>query len=163
MFDFGDPSTWVAIFLFIFLGILIWKKVPGLITKALDKRAKQIEEELDEARKLREEAQSILADYQRRAREAESEAESIVASAKREAENFAAETREKLKESLERRLKSADLKIAQAESKAVAEVRAAAVDAAIKASEKILAEKASNGQSADLINASIEQVKAKMN
>ena len=86
MLDFANPSTWVSIFLFIFLGILVWAKVPGLITGALDKRSKEIQDELDEARKLREEAQGLLADYQRKAREAEEEAQSIVAQAKREAE-----------------------------------------------------------------------------
>ncbi len=163
MFDLGNPSTWVSIFLFIFLGILIWARVPGLITGALDKRSKEIKDELDEARKLREEAQTILADYQRKAREAEEEAESIVAQAKREAENYAKETREKLQETLERRTKAADLKIAQAEAQAVNEVRLAAVEAATKAAEKILSREAQGGKGSDLINTSIEKVKAGLN
>ena len=163
MFDLGNPATWVSIFLFIFLGILIWAKVPGLITGALDKRSKQIQDELDEARKLREEAQSILADYQRKAREAEEEAEGIVAQAKREAEIYAKETREKLKETLERRTKAADLKISQAETQAINEVRLAAVEAATNAAEKILAGQAKGEKGNELISKSISELKGKMN
>ena len=163
MLDLGNPGTWVAIFLFIFLAILLWAGVPGLITGALDKRSKEIKDELDEARKLREEAQTILADYQRKAREAEEEAEGIVAQAKREAESYAKETREKLKETLERRTKAADLKIAQAEAQAVNDGRLAAVEAATKAAEKILSQEAKGGKGNDLIDASIDKVKAGLN
>ncbi|GJM03318.1 MAG: ATP synthase subunit b [Rhodomicrobium sp.] len=161
--DFSNPATWVAVFFFVFVALLIWKSVPKLITKALDDRAAEIQAELDAARKLREEAQSVLADYQRKAREAETEAESIVAQAKRESEAFAKETREKLTETLERRSKAADLKITQAEAKAVSEVREAAIDAAVKASEKLLADKAQGDKAADLIANSISQVKGRMN
>ena len=163
MFDLGNPATWVSIFLFIFLGILYWAKVPSLITGALDKRSKEIRDELDEARKLREEAQSLLADYQRKAREAEAEAEGIIAQAKREAEIYASETREKLKESLERRTKAADMKIAQAEAQAINEVRLAAIEAATKAAEKILVNKAQGDKANELISASITEVKSRMN
>ena len=163
MLDFANPSTWVSIFLFIFLGILVWAKVPGLITGALDKRSKEIQDELDEARKLREEAQGLLADYQRKAREAEEEAQSIVAQAKREAETYAKETREKLKETLERRTKAADLKISQAEAQAVNEVRLAAVEAATNAAEKILSTQAKGEKGQDLIDASIAQLKQRLN
>jgi F-type H+-transporting ATPase subunit b len=161
--DFSNPATWVAVFFFVFVALLVWKSVPKLITKALDDRAAEIQAELDAARKLREEAQSVLADYQRKAREAETEAESIVAQAKRESEAFAKETREKLTETLERRSKAADLKITQAEAKAVSEVREAAIDAAVKASEKLLADKAQGDKAADLIANSISEVKGRMN
>ncbi len=163
MLDFANPSTWVSIFLFIFLGILVWAKVPGLITGALDKRSKEIQDELDEARKLREEAQGLLADYQRKAREAEEEAQSIVAQAKREAEIYAKETREKLKETLERRTKAADLKISQAEAQAVNEVRLAAVEAATNAAEKILSGQAKGEKGQELIETSIAELKQRMN
>jgi F-type H+-transporting ATPase subunit b len=161
--DFSNPATWVAVFFFVFVALLVWKSVPKLFTKALDDRAAEIQAELDAARKLREEAQSVLADYQRKAREAETEAESIVAQAKRESEAFAKETREKLTETLERRSKAADLKITQAEAKAVSEVREAAIDAAVKASEKLLADKAQGDKAADLIANSISEVKGRMN
>lgn len=161
--NFADPTLWVFIFLVIFIAILVWQKVPGLITGALDKRANAIQLELDEARKLREEAQSILADYQRKAREAEEEAEGIVAQAKRESEAYAKEAREKLEETLERRSKAADLKIAQAEAQAINEVRAAAVDAAINASERLLGDKVKDGASDDLISKSISELKERLN
>jgi len=163
MFDLGNPATWVSIFLFIFLGILFWQKVPDMIVGALDKRSKDIQEELDEARKLREEAQSILADYQRKAREAEAEAEGIISQAKREAESFAQETREKLTESLERRTKAADVKIAQAEAQAVNEVRLAAIEAATNAAEKILSDQTQGSKGNDLISQSINVLKDRMN
>lgn len=163
MIDFGNPGTWVTVFLCIFLGILFWKKVPGMIADALDKRSADIQSELDEARKLREEAQHILADYQRKAREAEQEADTIIAQAKKEAENFAKETRAKLEETLERRSKAADLKIAQAEAKAVDEVRTAAIEAAIKASEKLLTGQTAGSKGDELINKSIAELKQRMN
>lgn len=163
MFDLGNPSTWVSIFLFLFLGILIWQKVPDLIFKALDKRSKEIQDELDEARKLREEAQTILADYQRKAREAEEEAEGIVTQAKREAEAFAKETREKLNETLERRTKAADVKIAAAEAQAVNEVRLAAIEAATNAAEKILSGQVKGDKGNDLVAKSIAELKERMN
>ena len=88
-----NPEFWVLISFVLFMAIVIWKGVPGLIGKALDQRATAIRTELDEARRLREEAQQLLADYQRKAREAEDEAKSIVEAAKREAEALASETR----------------------------------------------------------------------
>lgn len=163
MFNFADPSTWVSIFFFTFVALLVWKKVPDLITDALDKRSADIQKELDDARKLREEAQHILAEYQRKAREAEQEAEGIVAQAKKEAENFAKETRTKLEETLERRSKAADLKIIQAEAKAVEEVRTAAINAAIEASETLLAGQAKGTKADELINKSISELKERMN
>lgn len=161
--NFADPATWVSIFFFAFVGLLVWKKVPALIGDALDKRSTEIQDQLDQARKLREEAQHILADYQRKAREAEQEAEGIVAQAKKEAENFAKETRQKLEETLERRTKAADVKIAQAEANAVNEVRTAAIDAAIKASEELLAGQAKGDKGSELIKTSIAELKGRMN
>ncbi len=164
LLDFGNPVTWVWVFLFIFLGILVYAKVPGLITGALDRRADAIKDELDEARKLREEAQSVLADYQRKAREAEEEAEGIVAQAKRESEAYAKEAREKLEETLERRSKAADLKIQQAEAQAINEVRTAAVEAAIEASERLITDKMSkNGIGDKLIDTNIDELKTRLN
>ena len=90
----GYPEFWVLVSFLLFMGILIWKGVPGLIGQALDKRANTIRAELDEARRLREEAQQLLADYQRKTREAEDEAKSIVEAAKREAERLAAPDRD---------------------------------------------------------------------
>jgi F-type H+-transporting ATPase subunit b len=159
----GMAEFWVAIAFIAFLLILLYYKVPGLVAKALDDRAAAIRKELDEARRLREEAQTLLADYQRKHRNAGQEAEAIVEQARREAEAFAAETRKSLAESVERRRKQAEEKIARAETQAVEDVRAAAVDMAIAAAEKILREKTAGAGGAALIDDSIRSLKTRLN
>jgi F-type H+-transporting ATPase subunit b len=154
---------WVAVAFVAFLLILAYYKVPALIAKALDDRADAIRKELDEARRLREEAQSLLADYQKKHRNAGQEAEAIVEQARREAEAFSAETRKALAETVERRRRQAEDKIARAEAQAVEDVRAAAVDMAIAAAEKILREKAAGPGGAALIDESIRTIKSRLN
>jgi F-type H+-transporting ATPase subunit b len=154
---------WVAVAFVAFVLILFYYKVPALLAKALDERAEAIRKELDEARRVREEAQSLLADYQRKHRSVAEEAEAIVTQARREAEALAAQTRHNLKESLERRTRLAEDKIARAESQAVDEVRAAAVDLAIAAAEKILREKVAGAGGAALIDQSIRDLKGRLN
>src|SRR5262249_12793617 len=140
----------------------IWKKVPGLVAGMLDARAAAIRTELDEARRLREEAQQLLSDYQRKAREAEEEAKGIIEQAQREAEALAAETRKSLTEQVERRTKSADAQIARAEAQAVSEVRAPAVDLAVKASEKLLKDRVQGASADALTQASIRDLGSKL-
>jgi F-type H+-transporting ATPase subunit b len=154
---------WVAVAFVAFVLILLYYRVPALVAKTLDERAAAIRKELDEARRLREEAQNLLADYQRRHRNAGQEAESIVEQARREAEAFAAETRKSLAETVERRRKQAEDRIARAEAQAVEDVRAAAVDMAVAAAEKILREKASGAGGAALIDESIRTLKTRLN
>jgi len=154
---------WVLIAFLLFMAILVWKGVPGLIGKALDQRAATIRNELDEARRLREEAQQLLADYQRKTREAEDDAKSIVEAAKREAESLAAETRKAMAEQVERRTKAAEEKIARAETQALADVRAAAVDLAVKASEGLLKTKLSGEAGSTLVDSAIRDLKGKLN
>jgi F-type H+-transporting ATPase subunit b len=154
---------WVAVAFVAFLLILAYYKVPALIAKALDDRADAIRKELDEARRLREEAQSLLADYQRKHRNAGQEAEAIVEQARREAEAFSGETRKALAETVERRRRQAEEKIARAEAQAVEDVRAAAVDMAIAAAERILREKAAGPSGAALIDESIRTIKGRLN
>ena len=156
---FGTAEFWVAVSFVGFIALLVYYNVPGLISKALDERADAIRQELDEARRLREEAQQLLADYQRKSREAEDEANAIIAQAKREAEALAAETRNSLKEGLERRTKLAEEKIARAEAQALNEVRAAAVDSAIAAAERIIKRKVTPEVNARLIDQSVGEVK----
>jgi F-type H+-transporting ATPase subunit b len=160
---FATAEFWVAVAFFGFIGLLVYYKVPGLIAKVLDDRADAIRRELDEARRLREEAQQLLADYQRKSREAEAEAAEIVQLARREAEALAADTRKGLREALERRTKLAEEKIARAEAQALAEVRAAAVDSAIAAAERILRRKVTPEINARLVDQSIGDVKNKLN
>jgi F-type H+-transporting ATPase subunit b len=154
---------WVAVAFLAFLLILAYYKVPAMIAKALDERAAGIRKELDEARRLREEAQALLADYQKKHRIAGQEAEAIVEQARREAEAFAAETRKSLTETVERRRKQAEDKIARAEAQATEDVRAAAVDMAIAAAEKILRDKAAGAGGSALIDESIRSIKTRLN
>jgi len=154
---------WVAIAFGVFLLILLYYRVPKLIAKSLDARADAIRKELDEARRLREEAQSLLADYQKRHRNVGHEADAILDQARREAEAFAHETRVSLKDTLERRTKQAEDKIARAETQAVDEVRAAAIDVAMAAAERILREKTAGASGASLIDQSIRDLKGRLN
>jgi F-type H+-transporting ATPase subunit b len=154
---------WVAVAFFVFLVILVYYKVPGMIAKALDERADAIRRELDEARRLREEAQKLLADYQAKHRNVAAEADAIVDLARREAEALAHETRASLKDTLERRTKLAEEKIARAEAQALDEVRASAIDAAVAAAERLLREKASGSAGAQLVDQSIRDLKGRMN
>ncbi len=154
---------WVAVSFVAFLLILLYYKVPAMIGKMLDERAEGIRKELDEARRLREEAQRLLADYQQKHRNAGQEAEAIVEQARREAESFAHETRAGLKDTLERRTRLAEDKIARAEAQAVDEVRAAAVELAVAAAEKILREKAAGAGGTALIDQGIRDLKGRLN
>ena len=136
-----DATFWAFVALIIFLGIVFYFKVPGMISKSLDERADQIRNELDEARRLREEAQQLLAEYQRKRKEAEQDAADIVAAAKREADMLVDEAQKKTEEYVARRTALAEQKIAQAERDAVNEVRASAVDIAVEAARKLLGDK----------------------
>ncbi len=159
----STAEFWVAVAFFGFIGLLAYYKVPGRVTKALDARADAIRCELDEARRLREEAQQLLADYQRRSREAEEEASAIIDQARREAEALAAETRKSLKEGLERRTKLAEEKIARAEAQALNEVRSAAVDSAVAAAQRIIKRKVTPEVNERLVGQSVDDLKRKLN
>src|SRR5258705_10798263 len=122
---------WVAVAFGVFLAILLYYRVPKLIAKSLDARADAIRKELDEARRLREEAQNLLADYQKKHRNVGQEADAILDQARREAEAFAHETRVSLKDTLERRTQQAQDKIARAETQAVGTERTAGIEPAM--------------------------------
>lgn len=159
----GTPEFWVAAAFVGFVALVIYMKAPGLVAKVLDDRADAIRTELEEAQRLREEAQAMLADYQRRQRDAEKEAADIVKLAKEEAQSFAAEARAKLEETLARRTRIAEDKIAQAEVQAMKDVRAAAADAAIAAAAALLAEEVKGDKAANLIDDGIKQLGGKLN
>ena len=158
-----EPEFWVAVAFVLFLGVLGYMGVHRKVVEALDQRSARIRAELDEARRLRDEAGKLLAEYQRKQREAESEAAAIVAEAKAEAERVAAEARSKMEEFVARRTKLAETKIGQAEAQALADVKAAAADAAVAAAEKILRDTAKGKVADDLIAQGIADVKAKLN
>ena len=163
LFDPQQPLFWVLVAFLVFVALLLWNGVPAIVGKMLDDRADTIRKELDEARKLREEAQALLADYQKKAREAETEAKTIIDQAKREAEALAADARKSLAEMIERRGKIAEDKIARAEAQAVSEVRATAVEAALAAAEKILKTRVPGATGDALIEQSIKDLKGKLN
>jgi len=158
-----EAEFWVAVGFFIFLGVLIYFGVPKLMIAALDQRRDRIKAELDAARRLHEEAQALLAEYQRKRREADGEAAAIIAGAEAEAERIAAEARTKMEEFVARRTAMAQAKIAQAEAQALADVRAAAADAAVTAAEKILTQSAKGKVADDLLEQGIRDVRAKLN
>ena len=160
---FAEPEFWVAVGFVIFVAVLIYVGVPRMMTKALDDRAKRVQDELNEARRLKEEAQKLLAEYQAKQRQADEEAAAIVAGAKAEAERFAVEAKAKMEEFVARRSKMAETKIAQAEAQAVADVRAAAADAAVSAAEKILTDSVKGKVADDLLARGISDVKTKLN
>jgi F-type H+-transporting ATPase subunit b len=151
----AKPEFWVAVSFFGFVGLLLYYNVPALVGKSLDDRAERIRQELDEARRLREEAQALLADYQKKREAAEEEAKAIVEQARREADLLASETRKNMLEMLERRSKLAEDKIARAETQAISEVRSVAVDTAIAAAERVMAGKVSAASGAALVDQSI--------
>lgn len=158
-----NPENWVIVAFLIFFGILYYFGVFNSLGTALDARAEKIKAELDDARRLREEAQALLADYQKKARDAETEAKSIIDQARKEAEAMARQTRDSLAEGLERRTKLAEDKIARAEAQALNEVRASAVEAAIGAAEQILGKKATGETGDKLIQDSIKGLSSRLN
>jgi F-type H+-transporting ATPase subunit b len=160
---FTSPELWVLVSFVLFVALLVYYKIPNKIAKALDDRADRIQAELTEARRLREEAQSILADYQRKRRDAEKEADDIIAMARREAQFYAEESRKALSESLQRRVKLAEEKIARAQDQAVLEIRSRSVDAAAAAAEAIIARELKGQSAEDLVTKTIKEVSAKLN
>jgi len=163
VFDPTGPEFWVLVATVIFLAI-VWKVGGfGQLTAALDNRAKKIVAELDEARLLREEAQRLLDEYKKKQHEAEEEAAAILASAKAEADRFKAESVDKVKDFVARRTKMAEQKIAQAEAQAIADVRSAAAEAAVKAASAVLAADMAGKHAVDLMKAAIGEVKSKLN
>lgn len=158
-----DATFWATIGLVIFLALVIFAGLPAMVGKMLDARADRIRNDLDEARKLRDEAQQLLAEYQKKRQAAEQEASEIVASAKHEAEVIVREAKERTEDYVTRRTALAEQKIAQAERDAVAEVRTSAVEIAVAAAGKLLAEKVDNKADAALFKASLNDVKERLN
>jgi|SRR5215467_2482975 len=158
-----NAEFWVAVAFVIFLAVLAKIGAHRQLLGALDNRNARIKGELDEARRVRDEAQALLAEYQRKRVEADREAEAIIAAAKAEAERQAADAKVKVEEFVARRTKMAENKIAQAEVQALADVRAAAAEAAVAAAEKILADTTKGKVGEDLIAQGIRDLKSKLN
>lgn len=152
----------VLIAFLIFLGILYYFKVPGMIGDMLDKRAAQIRADLDEARSLREEAQALLASYQRKQDEVKAQADRIVVHARQEAEEAAAAAKADLARSIERRLKAAEDQIASAEASALREVKDRAAAIAVAAAGDVIAKAMTAKDAGRLIDDAIATVEAKL-
>ncbi len=159
----NDPSFWVAVAFVLFVAGMGYLGVHKMVAKSLDERADKIKAELDEARKLQDEAAQLLAEYQRKRQQAEAEAQDIIAGAKAEADRLAIEAKAKIEEFVARRTKMAETKIAQAEAQATADVRAAAADAAVAAAEKILTQETKGQLAGELIAKGIDDVRKKLN
>lgn len=151
---FGDPEFWVAVAAAIFIAV-VWKPARKALVGGLDARAARIRAELDEARKLRDEAEQLLAQYRTKEREAAAEAQAIIAHARDEAERIAAQSSRDLQQALARRQRLAEERIAQAEAKAVDEIRAAAVDVAIAAAREVIAADVDEARAGELLDAAI--------
>jgi F-type H+-transporting ATPase subunit b len=153
-----EAEFWVAVAFVLFIGVLGYFGVHKLVLSSVDQRRDKIKAELDEARRLKEEARALLAEYQRKQHEAEEEAAGIIAGAKAEAERMVIEANAKMEEFVARRTKMAETKIAQAEAQAVSDVRAAAADAAVAAAEKVLRESVKGDVADKLVTKGIEDL-----
>jgi F-type H+-transporting ATPase subunit b len=158
-----EPEFWVAISFFIFVGVVLYLGVHKKIAAALDARSAAIAKELAEARRLREEAAKVLADYRQKQGDAVKEAQDIVSLAAKEAEILAAETRRSMKENFERRMKLAEDKISRAEADALREVRTAAADAAVAAAQSLIAKSLTPETADKLVSQGIDALKSRLN
>ncbi len=152
----------VTLAFLLFVGVLVYYKVPTLVAGLLDKRAAGIREELDEARALREEAESVLAEFESKQREVGDHSERIIAAAKESAEEAAEQARRNLALAIERRIQAAQDQIASAEQRAVKQVREEAVRIAVSAAGKLIAEEMSADRASEMIDEAIATVEAKL-
>ena len=160
---FFEPEFWVAIAFVLLMILFAYLGIHKTVLKALDNRAERIKAELDDARRIKDEAAKLLADYKARRAGAEREAEEIISNAKAEAERIAADAKAKMEDFVARRTKTAESKIALAEAQAVADVRAAAADAAVTAATTILSQSVKGTLADDLLTKGIAEVRTKLN
>ncbi len=155
-----DFVAWLGFL--VFVGILLYFKVPGMLSGMLDSRANQIRSDLDEAKALREEAQSLLASYERKQAEVQEQADRIVETARKDAEAAAEKAREDIKTSVARRLAAAEDQIASAKASAVRDIRDMAVTVAVNAARDVIAKQMSASRQDDLIDAAIAEAGQKL-
>ena len=159
---FQEAEFWVGVAFLIFVALMVWLKVPGVLVKVLDARADKIRAELAEAERLRKEAEELLASIRARRESAEKQAADLIASAEVEARQLEAEAHARLEEQIRRRGEIAKAKIAQAETQATAEVKAAAAELAIEAAGAVLAKRAQAMKSDPLVDQAIGDLSAKL-
>ena len=158
-----QAEFWVAVSFVILMGVFGYFGIHHTLLKALDSRRDRIKADLDDARRLKDEAQKLLAEYRARRETAVREADEIVANARAEAERIAAEAKAKMDDFVARRTKSAESKIAMAEAQAMADVRAAAADAAVAAAAMVMSQSVKGSIADDLMSKGIADVRAKLN
>ena len=163
IWSFANAEIWVGIGLILFFGILVAAGVPKIAAKALDAKAVKIQADLDEAARLRAEAEALLAQIRKEKAEAEAQAAEMMAQAEADARRLEAETKVKLEETLARRQTMAENRIAQAEAQASAEVKAAAADLAARWAEQILAARLASGAKDPLLDGAIAQIGDRLN
>lgn len=161
-FSLSNTNFIVSIAFLLFIGVLVYFKVPGMIGGQLDSRAEAIKSELDEARALREEAQTLLASYERKQAQVQEQAERIVASAKDDAKAAANEAKIGLEKSIARRLAAAEDQIASAQAAAVKEVRDQAIAVAVSVAGDVVAKGMTGADASAMIDKSIDEVGAKL-
>lgn len=161
-FSLGNTDFIVLLAFILFIAVLVYFKVPGMLTGMLDKRADGIRAELDEARALREEAQTLLASYERKQKDVQAQADRIVETARTEARTSAEQAKRDLERSIERRLAGAEDQIASAEAAAIREVRDQAATVAVAVAREVIAKEISAAQANKLIDESIATVQAKL-
>jgi F-type H+-transporting ATPase subunit b len=160
---FAEPEFWVAVAFVILMGVFVYFGIHRTVLQSLDHRRDRIKDELDDARRLKDEAAKLLAEYKARHASAEREAQDIIASAQAEAERIASEAKAKLEDFVTRRTKTAESKIALAEAQAIADVRSAAANAAVAAASTILSQSVKGSVADDLMAKGIAEVRAKLN
>ena len=158
-----EPEFWVAVAFVVLMVVFVWLGVHRTVLTALDHRSERIKAELDDARRLKEEAAQLLEQYRTRRTSAEREAAEIISGARAEAERIAAEAKTKMEDFVARRTKTAENKIALAEAQALADVRAAAANAAVAAASTILSHSVKGSVADDLLAKGIAEVKARLN
>ena len=161
-FSLKNTDFVVLLGLLVFIGILVYFKVPSLIMGMLDKRADDIKSELDEARKLREDAQTLLASYERKQKDVQEQADRIVAAAKDEATAAGDQAKIDLEKSVTRRLAAAEEQISSAEAAAVKEVRDQAATLAVAAARDVIAKQMTAAEGNTLIDEAIAQVETRL-
>ncbi|WP_172328563.1 F0F1 ATP synthase subunit B [Mangrovicoccus sp. HB161399] len=161
-FSLHNTNFVVLLAFILFVAVLVYFKVPGILGKMLDKRADSIRSELDEAKALREEAQALLASYKRKQEEMAEQAQKIVDTAKREAKAAAEKGKADLETSIARRMAAAEEQLASAEAQAIKEVRDQAVNVAVAAAGEVIAKQMAPAQSEALFEDALTQVKSKL-
>ncbi len=158
---FQEAEFWVGVAFLIFLGLMVWLKVPGMAVKHLDSRAEKIRAELAEAERLRKEAEELLASIRARREQAEKQAVELLASAEAEARQMEAEAHARLEEQIKRRGEIAKAKIAQAETQAAADVKAAAAELAVEVAGAVLAKRAQGMKVDPLVDQAVSDLSVK--